>query len=142
MPTLNPSICIACRTECKCNSFLYSNSCEDDCCIGNNRFCEQCRYEVKTVFLDDDEIKVFINDLAIEIEEQQVINKELSDKNIIYSQQIKYLIKNTTKLMESFSDLVEQNKLLTNRVKVLETVYNFRPNPNAMPFVPSVPSVP
>jgi len=142
MPTLNPSICISCRTECNCNSFLYGNRCEDDCCIGNNRFCEECRYEVKTVFLDDDEIKVFINDLAIEIEDQKVINKELSDKNIIYSQQIKYLIKNTAKLMESYSDLVEQNKLLTNRVKVLETVYNFKPNPNAMSFVPSVPSVP
>lgn len=134
------AVCINCKTKCNCNTWYYNNRCTDDCFINNTRFCEDCKFDIPTLHLDDDKLKVYIYDLAIDIEDQKKINKELSDKNIIYSQQIKYLIKNTSKLIDQTSELIEQNKILTNRVKALESVYNFRPNPNAKPFVPSVPS--
>jgi len=86
--------------------------------------------------MDDDEIKVFINNLATGIEEQKNLIGVLSMKNIIYSQQIKYLMKNVSNLTEHISGLMGQNKVLTDRIRVLETVYNFRPNINAKPFNP------
>ena len=86
--------------------------------------------------MDYDEIKIFINNLATGIEEQKNIIGVLSNKNIIYSQQIKYLMKNVSNLAEHISDLMGQNKVLTDRIRVLETVYNFRPNINAKPFNP------
>lgn len=126
------AVCINCKTKCDCNTWYYNNRCTNDCFINNTRFCEDCKFDIPTLHLDDDEMKVYIHNLSIDIEDQKKINKELFDKNIIYSQQIKYLIKNTSKL-------IDQNKILTNRVKALESVYNFRPNPNAKPFVPSGP---
>ena len=86
--------------------------------------------------MDYDEIKIFINNLATGIEEQKNIIGVLSNKNIIYSQQIKYLMKNVSNLAEQISDLMGHNKVLTDRIRVLETVYNFRPNINAKPFFP------
>lgn len=135
MSRLDPSVCISCHIECKCRTF-FRDICSDSCSIKVTRFCERCHDNLKTLHMDDDEIKVFINNLATGIEEQKNLIGVLSMKNIIYSQQIKYLMKNVSNLTEHISGLMGQNKVLTDRIRVLETVYNFRPNINAKPFNP------
>ena len=104
-----------CETECKCYICISDTSCRSDCTRNNCGFCSDCKYSIPTLSHDDDELKIFVHDLFIESKKQKETIKKLIDK---------------------IETLTFENRNIRERLNTLETVYTFKLNPLAKPFVP------
>lgn len=111
----DPPTCKSCGTKCKCYDCPSDTSCRSDCTRNNCGFCGDCKYLYPALAHDEDELKIFVQDLFVESKKQ----KEIIDK-----------------LVNKIKILALDNEKMSKRISTLETVYNFKLNPDAKPFYP------
>lgn len=124
----NPPTCKSCETKCRCYEYVSDNmsetSCSSDCTINNCRFCRECMGSYSTLAHDEDELKIFVQDLFVESKKQKEILNKLENKIKILT------LENEIKI------LTLENEKLSKRISTLDPVYNFKLNPYAKPFYP------